>query len=119
MNDFSLFNPNSDNENLFNISDDFSDNIPPCQNKERNSIYLENNIKTDFNSKSQFNNQNNIPCLNDISKTFKPQTDNNFDKEENESINKDKRYFINEKNIHEDKKSEKKKFKAKKKNKEE
>ena len=113
MIDFSLCNHNSDNENLYNIYDDFSENLPFFQNNEGYSTYLENNIKTDFNSKSQFSNQNNNPCLNDLSNTLNFQTDNIFDKEENE-VNKDNIYFINEKNIHEDKKIEKKIFKAEK-----
>ena len=106
-----ILNNNSDNENLYNICDDFSENLPFCQNNERNSIYPENNLKTDFNSKSQISNQNNNPCLNEIENTFIHQTENNFDKEENEAINKDKVYFINEKRKDEDKKIEKKKIK--------
>ena len=108
-----ILNNNSDNENLYNIYDDFSENLPFFQNNEGYSTYLENNLKTDFNSKSQFSNQNNNPCLNDLSNTLNFQTDNIFDKEENEVINKDNLYFIKE-IIHEDKKIEKKIFKAEK-----
>ena len=107
-----ILNNNSDNENLYNIYDDFSENLPVLQNNERYSIYPENNLKTDFNSNSQISNQNNNPCLNEIENTFIHQTENNFDKEENEAINKDNLYFINKKNIQEDKKSEKKNFVA-------
>ena len=101
---------NSDNENLYNICDDFSEYLPVLQNNEGYSTYQENNLKTDFNSKSQMSNQNNNPCLNEIENTFIYQTENNFDKEENEAINKDNLYFINKKKVQEDKKSEKKNF---------
>ena len=108
-----ILNNNSDNENLYNIYNDSSENLPFFQNNEGYSTYLENNLKTDFNSKSQFSNQNNNPCLNDLSNTLNFQTDNIFDKEENEVINKDNLYFIKE-IFHEDKKIEKKIFKAEK-----
>ena len=112
MYDFSvIFNNNWENNILNTIYDNVSDNILFFQNNEGYSMYLENNIKTDFNSKNQISNQNNNQCLNELSNIFKCQTENNLDKEENEAINKDKVYFINEKTKDEDIKIEKKKNK--------
>ena len=112
MYDFSvIFNNNWENNILNTIYDNVCDNILFFQNNEGYSMYLENNLKTDFNSKNQISNQNNNQCLNELSNIFKCQTENNLDKEENEAINKDKVYFINEKRKDEDIKIEKKKIK--------